>query len=137
MQHCAASRISLRIGNGVGKQGCGNRPPIDDRNLIRKFSIDWLDASKTNNQTQPQLTRHCRESKRKADTEFQYRPRIVDTDIGTPFLRTPFPRLLIYARYRDRLVGISEENLPLQLQILPCIQSNVHRRYRFWSKAND
>ena len=25
----------LRIGNGVGKQGYGNRPPIDDRNPIR------------------------------------------------------------------------------------------------------
>ena len=33
--------------------------------------------------------------KEKADTEFQYRPRIVDTDIDCgPFLRTPFPRLL-------------------------------------------
>ena len=38
----------LRIGNGVGKQGYSNRPPIDDRNPIRKFSIDCLDASKTN-----------------------------------------------------------------------------------------
>ena len=27
------------------------------------------------------MTRHCRESKREADTEFQYQPRIVDTDI--------------------------------------------------------
>ena len=27
------------------------------------------------------MTRHCRESRRKADTEFQYWPRIVDTDI--------------------------------------------------------
>ena len=34
--------------NGGGKQGCGNRPPIDDRNPIRKFSIDCLDVSKTN-----------------------------------------------------------------------------------------
>ena len=34
--------------NGVGKQGYGNRPPIDDRNPIWKFSIDCLDASKTN-----------------------------------------------------------------------------------------
>ena len=31
--------------------------------------------------TRPQLTCHSRESKRKADTEIQYRPRIVDTDI--------------------------------------------------------
>ena len=72
-----------RIGNGVGKQGYGNdyRPPIDDRNPMRKFSIDPLDASKTNGTTRPQLTHHGRESKRKADTEIQYRPRIVDTDI--------------------------------------------------------
>ena len=71
------SIFSLR----VGKQGYGNRPPIDDRNPIRKFSIDCLDASKTNEQTQPQVTRYCRESRRKADTEFQYQPRIVDTDL--------------------------------------------------------
>ena len=41
-----------------GRQtGYGNHPPIDDyhRNPIRKFSIDCLDASKTNEQTQPQL----------------------------------------------------------------------------------
>ena len=35
-------------GKGVGKQGYGNRTPIDDRNPIRKFSIDCLDGSKTN-----------------------------------------------------------------------------------------
>ena len=32
----------------VGKQRYGNRPPIDDRNPIRKISIDCLDASKSN-----------------------------------------------------------------------------------------
>ena len=36
------------FGKGVGKQGCGNRRPIDERNPIRKFSIDCLDGSKTN-----------------------------------------------------------------------------------------
>ena len=36
------------IQNGVGKQGYGNRPRIDDRNPTQKFSIDCLDASKTN-----------------------------------------------------------------------------------------
>ena len=76
----ASESFHLRIGNGVGKQGYGNRPPIDDRNLIRKFSIDCLDASKTNELTQPQVTRYCGESRRKADTEFQYRPSIVDAD---------------------------------------------------------
>ena len=39
--------IFLRIGKGVGKQGYGNRSPIDDRNPIRKFSIDCLDRSKS------------------------------------------------------------------------------------------
>ena len=81
VRKCVENTQNLRIGNGVGKQGYGNRPPIDDRNPIRKFSIDCLDASKSNDETRLQLTRHCRESKRKADTEFQYRPRIVDTDI--------------------------------------------------------
>ena len=74
-------KFYLRIVNGVGKRGYGNRLPIDDRTPIRKFSIDCLNASKTNEETQRQVTRHCRESRRKADTEFQYRPRIVDTDI--------------------------------------------------------
>ena len=37
----------LRIGNGVCKQGYGNRPPIDDRSPIRKFSVDCLNAFKT------------------------------------------------------------------------------------------
>ena len=44
---CPCSK-DLRIGNGVGKQGYGNRRPIDDRNPIRKFSIGCLNASKTN-----------------------------------------------------------------------------------------
>ena len=60
-------------------KGYGNRPPIDDRIPIRKFSIDCLDASNPNEQTQLQVTRYCRESRRKADMELQYRPRIVDT----------------------------------------------------------
>ena len=78
------------------QQGYGNRPPIDDRNPIRKFSIDCLDASKTNEQTQPQVTRHCRESRRKADTEFQVSTahRRYGHRLRTPFLRTPAPRLL-------------------------------------------
>ena len=46
-----------------------------------KFSIDGLDASKTNGETEPHLTSQCRQSRRKADTGIQYRPRIVDVDI--------------------------------------------------------
>ena len=45
---CFSKNFFLRIRNGVGKQGYGNRSPIDDRNPIRKFSINCLDASKTN-----------------------------------------------------------------------------------------
>ena len=64
---------------GAANMGCGklNRPRIDNRNPVQKFCIDPVDASETNNQNRPQLTRHCRASKRKAETEFQYRPRIV------------------------------------------------------------
>ena len=35
----------LRIGNGGSKQGRVNRTPINNRNLIWKFSIDRLEAS--------------------------------------------------------------------------------------------
>ena len=31
--------------NGGGKQGCGNRPPINDRAPIRKFSIFCMDSA--------------------------------------------------------------------------------------------
>ena len=37
---------SLRIGNGGGKQGCGNRPPIDDRNPKRKFCFAFKATTK-------------------------------------------------------------------------------------------
>ena len=50
---------AVRIGNGVGKQGCGNK------------SSDCSASTDSPRQRK----------KRKADTEFQYRPRIVDTDI--------------------------------------------------------
>ena len=44
----AFSLLNSNLGNGVGKRGYGNRPPIDDRSpIIRKFSIDCLDAYKT------------------------------------------------------------------------------------------
>ena len=87
---------------GVANTGCGKRPPIDDRNPIRKFSINCLDASKTNHQTRPQLTRHSRELKRKADTEFQYRRhRQYRHRLRTTFLQTPFPRLLYHPNTND------------------------------------
>ena len=63
----------LRIGNGVGKQGYGNRPPVDDRNPIRKCSIDppclqnqWGNSASTDSPRQ--------RIEEKADTEIHYRP---------------------------------------------------------------
>ena len=61
------------IGNGVGKQGRGNQPPY------RRYGHD------TEIQYRPRepfgLAKTSRIlSKREADTEFQYRPHIVDTD---------------------------------------------------------
>ena len=52
----------LGIGNGGGKQGRGNQPPN------RRYGPD----------TEIQYSRLL--SKKEADTEFQYRPHIVDTD---------------------------------------------------------
>ena len=97
----------LRIENGVGKQGYGNRPPIDDRNRYGN-SVSTPYTSKTNGTTRPQLTRHDRESKRKADTEIQYRPRIVDTDIDCG------PRFC-GPRFRDSYESCSE-NTPERSQ---------------------
>ena len=54
-------------------------------------SVSTPYASKSNGTTRPQLTSQCRESKRKTNTEIQYRPRIVDTDIdcGPRFCSDP------------------------------------------------
>ena len=80
----------LRIGNGVGKQGYGNRPPIDDRNPIRQFSIDPLDTSKTNGTTRPQLTHQGRESKRKPIRKFSIGPASsIRTSIADPVFADP------------------------------------------------
>ena len=49
-------------------------PPIDDTDSIRKFSID---PGKPHGSAKPNRIL----SKREADTEFQYRPYIVDTEI--------------------------------------------------------
>ena len=50
--------------------------PIDDKNSIQKFSVNGLDASKTNAKLSPGQHRQI------ADTEILYRPRIVDMDIN-------------------------------------------------------
>ena len=99
--------LFLRIENGAGKQGYGTRPSIDNRNPTRKFSID-PHASKTNGTTRPQLIHHGRESKRKADKEIQYRPRIVDTHIDCG------PRFC-----GPRSCG-------------PCSETPIIARYAFW-----
>ena len=69
---------------------------------IRKFSID--PGSDADLQKPSRIL-----SKREADTEFQYRPHIADTDIdcGRRFLRTPLPRLLHQARKRKKRKSIS------------------------------
>ena len=62
------------IGNGVGKQGRGNQPPY------RRYGPDTeiqYRLRKPHGLAKPSRIL----SKREADTEFQYRPRIVDTDI--------------------------------------------------------
>ena len=81
---------SLGIGNGVGKQGRGNQPPY------RRYGLD------TEIQYRPQephgLAKTSRSlSKREADTEFQTPHRRYGHRLRTPFLRTPFPRLLYSA----------------------------------------
>ena len=87
---------SLRIGNGVGKQGYGNRPPIDDRNPIRKFSIDCLDASKNqrvNSASTDSPLQRIKEKSRYGISVLTPHRRYGHR-LRTPFLRTPFPRLL-------------------------------------------
>ena len=97
--------ISLAIGNGVGKQGGGNQPPY------RRYGPN------TEIQHRPRephgLTKTTRIlSKREADTEFQYRPHIVDTetDCGRHFCGRHFRdsyfsarrRTYFLQKYRDR-----------------------------------
>ena len=88
----------LRIGNGVGKQGYGNRPPIDDRKPIRKFSIDCLDASKNQRvnsaSTDSPLQRIKEKSRYGISVSTPHRR--YGHRLRTPFLRTPFPRLLYF-----------------------------------------
>ena len=68
---------------GVGKQGCGSQPHIDDTDPIRKFSIDpgsFTDLP-TQQRNPASIDQHVQTSfHRKAGTETQYRPHIVDTD---------------------------------------------------------
>ena len=66
-------KIHLGIGNGVGKQGRGNRPPY------RRYGPDTEIQYRLRKPHGP-AKRSRILSKREADTEFQYRPYIVDTD---------------------------------------------------------
>ena len=84
--------LSLRIGNGVGKQGYGNRPPIDDRNPIRKFSIDPLCPQNQWDSTDSPRQRIKEKSRYGNSVSTPHRR--YGHRLRTPFLRTPFPRLL-------------------------------------------
>ena len=64
----------LGIGNGVGKQGRGNQPPY--RRYGPNTEIQYR-LRKPHGLAKPSRIL----SKREADTEFQYRPHIVNTDI--------------------------------------------------------
>ena len=65
--------IHLGIGDGRGNRVAAINPRIDDTDPIRKISIE--PGSHTDPQNPAELSR-----KGKAGTEFQYRPRIADTD---------------------------------------------------------
>ena len=90
----------LRIGNGVGNQGYGNRPPIDNRNPVRKFSIDPLrlqnqwDNSASTDSPRQRIKEKSRYGNSVSTPRRRYGHRL-----RNPFLRTPFPRLLVLERY--------------------------------------
>ena len=64
---------NLGIGNGVGKQGRGNQPPYRRHGPHMEIQYRPREPHR--------LAKTSRIfSKREADTEFQYRPHIVDTD---------------------------------------------------------
>ena len=67
--------LFLGIGNGVGGQGRGNQPPY------RRYGPDTEIQYRLREPHGLAKTSRIL-SKREADTEFQYRPHIVDTDTG-------------------------------------------------------
>ena len=73
----------LGIGNGVGKQGRGNQPPIDDTDPIRKFSID-PGAIQTGKNKQNFFQKGSRYGISVSTPHRRYGHRL-----RTPFLRTP------------------------------------------------
>ena len=127
---CGGGHWTLGIGNGVGKQGRGNQPPY------RRYGPD------TEIQYRPRkphgLAKPSRIlTKREADTEFQYRPHIVDTDIdcGRHFCRRHFRD-----SYGLRRARCSEEpNLPSHAAAVSgFVPSNAHsarRRHCKWCKT--
>ena len=101
----------LRIRNGVGKQGYGNRPPIGDRSPIQKFSIDplclqnqWDNSDSTDSPRQ--------RIKRKADTKFSIDPAssirtsIADPIFADPVSETPIFQEQISCRSVPELWGV-------------------------------
>ena len=80
----------LGIGNGVGRQGRGNQPPY------RRYGTDAEIQYRLREPHGLEKTSSIL-SKREADTEFQYRPHIVDTDTdcGRHFCRERGNRALV------------------------------------------
>ena len=120
---------NLEIRNGDGKQGRGNQPPIDDTDPIRKFSID--PGCHTDLQNPAELS-----PKGKPIQNFSIDPASsIWTRLRTPFLRTPFPRLLwkLFHRYfftvshlqflkaRSLQCGFWQRNSQILIWILPWI----------------
>ena len=91
----AKHTVYLRMGNGVGKQGYGNRPPSDDRNPIRKFSIDplCLQNQCDNSASIDSPQQRIKEKSRYGNSVLTLH-RLYGHRLRTPFLRIPFSRLL-------------------------------------------
>ena len=95
-----APRICPNSGNQKRWRQTGSRqstPPVDDMNPMRKFSID--SASHTDMQNPAEFS-----PKEKPIRNFSIDPTSsIQIALWTPFLRTPFPRLLIL--FRSERVG--------------------------------
>ena len=92
---------------------------------------------KANGTTRPQLTHHGRESKSKADTEIQYRSRIVDTDIdcrprfcgprfADPVSETPLSMPNMTGRPGYRTMEMNGGSSAPYLAHTPCVPLFLH-----------
>ena len=114
----------LRIGNGVGKQGYGNRPPIDDRNPIRKFSIDSgsIQNQRLNSASTDSPLQRIKEKSRYG-ISVSTPHRRYGHRLRTPFLRNPFPGLLWLKDQHGKHVPNSTRT-PAYLFHCPTLQSS-------------